>query len=108
MMLNIESDIPIHIKNAFSSWKDYPNFFDQLLSGNLSNTILQWRITPYQWKKTIRECDSLTINATCKDFNDWMNGKEIHHSNPFKICPSYNDKVISIYADYKHFNGKYY
>jgi HSPB1-associated protein 1 len=85
---------------------------DSLLIGELSSTIISFRVAPlFKSPKTIRECDSIHIETSFYNFNLWRTNKisstilniEDENYNPFIKIPPFSSRKVFVYADYKHF-----
>ena len=57
-------------------------------------------------QRTYREHESIFITATFQEFHEWFTGGAhgTESINPFCIISARSEKIVAVYADYKHFN----
>eukprot|EP01041_Mallomonas_annulata_P006792 gene6792-13751_t len=101
--VNTHSDVPLHYKSLFKCPTGESSLLNRLQFGDLSTSILNWRITPMQSKRSVREFESIQIKSTFHEFMQWKNNDILTSSHPLYSLPCVQDNVISLYADYIHF-----
>lgn len=96
-------------------------FTDELLHGKFSNlqTMFRVGVSPFSPSssssssisnhdnKTIRECESMHIQASFHQFNSWLSAGDNTEAGKklglFHDLPSFSEHKVFAYADYKHF-----
>lgn len=102
--IDLETRVPIHMPGAAKRWTGLENFLHRFLGGDLSHIVTSFRIGPLHGKRSVRECESMHIDATFGDYYEWLESKAcLNELSPFFKLPKFSDNEIFIYADYKHF-----
>ena len=96
----IDSKEPIYLKDHAIDW-NHNDFYHRLTEGDLSSTIVNFRISPNNLSRTIREYESINIESSLYNFYQWYNKQQLDISNPFSSIPI--DEDISVYGDYLRF-----
>lgn len=83
-----------NVKN--SHWLNFEEF---LKSCDLSTS---WRIFARDPCRTCRESDSILVDASFRQFYEWISGLPLTSQHPFSQLPKFQDGKVAVYADYKY------
>lgn len=101
------STTPALQRNGCQNWNSN-EFLTRLFQGDLSNTVVAWRLTDINKSKTYMEYESTLVRATFRQFFEWYSsisksGSESSEISPFYFLPDARSGVVSVYGDYLHF-----
>jgi hypothetical protein len=85
----------------------FDKFGQDLLFGSLSHISTSWRVIPLTSGQTIREFESEVLIATISQFYEWIKVPLVvarNETHPFHRIPKFEDRIVAVYADYKHFH----
>ena len=109
--VDVSLKTPCVYESYANDW-DLKDFTDQLLYGKFSNFQTMFRVgalcsssSSNSEHKTVRECESMHLRASFRQFHSWLsgNGKAVGDIGDFHNLPSFDDHKVFAYADYKHF-----